>query len=1083
MESRAATMRALQATIEATLESFEVRYSAKNDQAAIPNLRPARPRAGLGSALRIKSASQRMTELQTDGNPLEGWWSFLNLQLDSLKGPCQHLLRFYKTGIERIDQERYRDQELYVQLWLEYARLAMACGDAEEAGFTFQQMQQDSIGRGFRHFHTIWAEFEESQGHTGRSLEILRKGRTARKPSSEIVARESRFKCLLETPTSCIRCGGRSKRYNNDQSTDPTPMKRPAPTRQATRRQAASRAAAFGPPQRVPLSTSIVEEEDDDEDKANAKEQARPHNHSRSSKESEALMNDDLGLPSVDPVKARLAQALSANTSAANLSSDSNLPHLTTSSLGSNGSRLSISSVGSADDATNNGSGSDNSFSDIQPGRHARDPERRTGANRPSGLQHCDAPVDRPHSSPRAPLEAPMPAPAPHSAAAGAPKRQHATLTVRPDVDEDPLPPPLPMASTSKQATAVSSPGKGQAHGPTTAAPGPTGDTVKFSLKSRVHEVQARDELPIATPMGVPRPKSRHQTALPAPSTVEAAPPVARRMASAAATPSAAPASMRHQPVSDEFVRNMETVSVAQRPYIKLEQLGKGGSSRVYRVLDAEHAMLALKEVDLRDVDAATVASFKNEIHLLERLQGEPNIICLVDWEHDEVAKVLRIVMECGDVDLARMLQTQRAARASSRGAELPVIDENHIRLYFQQMLEAVGAVHRQQIVHSDLKPANFLCVKGALKLIDFGIATGIQEDHTSVMRDAQIGTVNYMSPEAIAGTMGDGACLKVGPASDVWSLGCILYLMVYGKTPFQHMPVLQKLQRIPDAKHAIEFEPLANRDLLAALQACLQRNPKKRPTIEQLLAHPFLHPGTAAGPALQTPRRDRSHSRLGGAVPYAELDGESTATVTQAQLMQLLSQVRQLDVQCSPGRLSRRIFRQLQQGVTMESLNVAATPARPRAGPTGAAPLRTPLGKLDGNSMRPNTGMKRGKVKLQTASPLVLGAYTTTLGQSGLREQTKTRPIEKDYALCLHLEPTNRFTYRYPNCRPNCSNDPTILVCSTVPHPTFSSSRALALSTLHTLALALYLSRSLSLSLNNNNKNNENTIMHTTLY
>ena len=58
-------------------------------------------------------------------------------------------------------------------------------------------------------------------------------------------------------------------------------------------------------------------------------------------------------------------------------------------------------------------------------------------------------------------------------------------------------------------------------------------------------------------------------------------------------------------------------------------------------------------------------------------------------------------------------------------------------------------------IVHSDLKPANFLLVAGKLKLIDFGIANAIQQDKTSVVRENQVGTLNYMSPEAIMDTCG----------------------------------------------------------------------------------------------------------------------------------------------------------------------------------------------------------------------------------------------------------------------------------------------------------------------------------------
>jgi serine/threonine-protein kinase TTK/MPS1 len=185
----------------------------------------------------------------------------------------------------------------------------------------------------------------------------------------------------------------------------------------------------------------------------------------------------------------------------------------------------------------------------------------------------------------------------------------------------------------------------------------------------------------------------------------------------------------RRRPDPPTAARNAhaDQVVVRGQVYHKLEGIGKGGSSRVYRVLDEDHHMLALKEVDLSDADPAAVRSFKNEIALLEKLQGEPHIIRLYNWEHQPQERVLRIVMECGDVDLAKMLINIRDSSSTNQGPRYPVIDENHLRLFFQQMLAAVGAVHRQSIVHSDLKPANFLCVKGALQLIDFGIASKIQ--------------------------------------------------------------------------------------------------------------------------------------------------------------------------------------------------------------------------------------------------------------------------------------------------------------------------------------------------------------------
>lgn len=95
-------------------------------------------------------------------------------------------------------------------------------------------------------------------------------------------------------------------------------------------------------------------------------------------------------------------------------------------------------------------------------------------------------------------------------------------------------------------------------------------------------------------------------------------------------------------------------------------------------------------------------------------------------------------------------------------------------------MLEAVQAVHRENVVHTDLKPANFVLVKGRLKIIDFGIAKAVANDTVNIQRDQQvsidrdpyadglqIGTVNYMSPEAIQ-RMNNQKVLKVSVTPDM---------------------------------------------------------------------------------------------------------------------------------------------------------------------------------------------------------------------------------------------------------------------------------------------------------------------------
>ena len=315
--------------------------------------------------------------------------------------------------------------------------------------------------------------------------------------------------------------------------------------------------------------------------------------------------------------------------------------------------------------------------------------------------------------------------------------------------------------------------------------------------------------------------------------------------------------------------------------YAKLECVGRGGSSKVFKVMSPSRKIYALKRIRLAGRDAEAAGGFIDEIGLLTRLRGQPGIVQLVDAEVVPGEGLILMVLEYGDIDLARLLARQARAQQQQQqqqaggggsaggggghGAGAPATpsnatttpppfepDENFIRLYWQQMLRAVAAIHAARIVHSDLKPANFLVVQGALKLIDFGIAKAISPDTTSISRESQVGTLNYMSPEAILGgaPTGGGAAAgaKVGRPSDVWSLGCILYQMVHGRTPFAHLPFIQKMHAITDDRHAIAWPAVrgpagGNGALQDVLRRCLDRNPRTRITIPELQAHPFLRP------------------------------------------------------------------------------------------------------------------------------------------------------------------------------------------------------------------------------------------------
>ena len=320
-------------------------------------------------------------------------------------------------------------------------------------------------------------------------------------------------------------------------------------------------------------------------------------------------------------------------------------------------------------------------------------------------------------------------------------------------------------------------------------------------------------------------------------------PPPKMSMLEAATTTSAANA--KRKP------RNM--ISVNGKHFTRMECIGRGGSGRVYRVMAENFKLFALKSVSLEDLDELTIRGFKGEIELLKKLQDVDRVVRLYDYEINEEKKVLRVLMDIGELDLRKILTPKL-------DEETGKLDITFTRYIWKEMLECVAAVHAFDIVHSDLKPDNFIMMQSRLKLIDFGIANVIQDDTVNVHREQQVGTPNYMSPETLVDTnihngkrpTGASKLMKVGKPSDVWSLGCILYQIVYGKPPFGHITnTVRKVMAITDKSHIITYPstglggvPVPT-GLIRTLRKCLDRDASKRPTIEQLLSMGdlFLHP------------------------------------------------------------------------------------------------------------------------------------------------------------------------------------------------------------------------------------------------
>ncbi|XP_035781296.1 dual specificity protein kinase TTK-like [Anopheles albimanus] len=280
-------------------------------------------------------------------------------------------------------------------------------------------------------------------------------------------------------------------------------------------------------------------------------------------------------------------------------------------------------------------------------------------------------------------------------------------------------------------------------------------------------------------------------------------------------------------------------ISINGKDYLVVKKLGSGGSSSVFLAKQATSGLeCAVKLVNLNG-DASLVEGYLNETKLLAKLQTNENVIALYDYAHIPEAGQLFLVMEKGECDLHRILQTYTK--------DIPLYSLVSI---WHQMVQCVHYIHEKGVIHLDLKPANFLMIRGRLKLIDFGIASNISYDSTSIMKFSQAGTFNYISPEALIDTssemspVGAQPRIKMSKKSDIWSLGCILYLLLYKRTPFAHIKnVYTKVNAITNPSTVIEYPALASyypAMLLDILKRCLRYDAKTRASTAELLEYPY---------------------------------------------------------------------------------------------------------------------------------------------------------------------------------------------------------------------------------------------------
>ncbi len=248
----------------------------------------------------------------------------------------------------------------------------------------------------------------------------------------------------------------------------------------------------------------------------------------------------------------------------------------------------------------------------------------------------------------------------------------------------------------------------------------------------------------------------------------------------------------------------MEEPRLLNYRYQILEQIGKGGMAIVYRAIDTMLERLVAVKVLREDYsrDQAFLNRFRQEAKAAANL-SHPNIVTVHDFGLDNGQ--LFIIMEyIPGTDLKTLI--------NQRGRINP---EEAVPLLIQACA-GIGYAHRAGLVHCDVKPQNMLVTPDMrLKVTDFGIARALSTIKNDEKSEVVWGSPQYFSPEQASGA-------APSPASDVYSLGIIMYEMLSGSLPF-HADTATELAHLH-----LDAEPILISEMLPEIPPVLEKIQKK---------------------------------------------------------------------------------------------------------------------------------------------------------------------------------------------------------------------------------------------------------------
>jgi hypothetical protein len=278
------------------------------------------------------------------------------------------------------------------------------------------------------------------------------------------------------------------------------------------------------------------------------------------------------------------------------------------------------------------------------------------------------------------------------------------------------------------------------------------------------------------------------------------------------------------QPTLTEPLRRWDPEQIGG--YVLVGRLGAGAMGQVYLGLSAAGRLVAVKTIKIELAEEPDFRTrFAQEVAAARRVSG---------------AFTAAVVAADPEADMPWLATTYVPAPALSQLVKscgpLPV---PAVRWLAAGCAEALESIHGTGLVHRDLKPSNVLVSPDGPRVIDFGVARAAERIQLTVTRGA-VGTPAYMAPEQARDTR------QATTASDVFSLGATMLFAATGHAPYEGDTVMDVLVRLATEPPDLTGLPA---DLADIVRACLERDPRKRPTSAAVLAHlaPGLSPEDAA--------------------------------------------------------------------------------------------------------------------------------------------------------------------------------------------------------------------------------------------